>query len=96
MEFSWLVAAITFFAMLIEAGISYEEKTFWRSQRRNVRMTFLWNWAISIGGLVILPIFNAIIVSQLRCELRLYAIGCLTGMFITAPLLALVETGRRE
>jgi hypothetical protein len=83
MEFNWLVAAITFLAMVIEAWISYKEETFWRSQRRNVRMTFLWNWAISVGGFIILPIFNAIIVSQLRLELWLYVVGCCTGILIT-------------
>jgi len=83
MEFNWLAAAITFLAMVIEAFISYGEETFWRSQRRNVRMTFLWNWAISVGGFIILPIFNAIIVSQLRLELWLYVVGCCAGILIT-------------
>ncbi len=83
MEFNWLVAAITFLAMAIEAVISYKEGTFWRSQRRRVHMTFLWNWAISVGGFIILPIFNAMIVSQLRLELWLYAIGCFVGILIT-------------
>lgn len=83
MEFSWLVAAITFLAMVIEAVISYKEETFWRSQRRHVHMTFLWNWAISVGGLVILPIVNAIMVSQLRLEGWLYIVGCFAGIIVT-------------
>lgn len=86
MKFSWLAAVITVLAMLVEANVSYEEGTFWRSQRRHVRMTFLWNWAISVGGFVILPIFNAMIVSQLRLELWLYVTGCLVGIFITWSL----------
>jgi hypothetical protein len=89
MEFNWLVAAITFLAMVIEAWISYKEETFWRSQRRYVHMTFLWNWAISIGGFVILPIFNAMIVSQLRLELWLYIVGCFFGI-VSTPLLYII------
>lgn len=97
MEFSWLVAAITFLAMVIEAVISYKEETFWRSQRRHVHMTFLWNWAISVGGLVILPIVNAIMVSQLRLEgMALYRrLFCRHYRYLV-PLLALVETRRGE
>lgn len=83
MEFSWLAAVITVLAMLVEAYVSYKEGTFWRSQWRHVRMTFLWNWAISIGGLVILPLVNAIIFIQLKTEPWLYTVGCFVGIFIT-------------
>ena len=83
MEFVWWVAAITVLAMLVEAFVSYKEETFWRSQKRHVHMTFMWNLAISVGGLVILPIFNALGFSQLRAGLGFYIIGCLIGVIIT-------------
>lgn len=64
MEFSRLALMITLLFWSVESFISYQERTFWRSQGR-VQMTFLRNWAISIG----MPIFatvNYLVVPHLR------------------------------
>jgi len=86
MEFSWWAAIITVFTMLAEALLSIWEGTFSRRSGLRLRMPFLWNWAVSVGGLVILPIVNAIVISKLRWGLPLYIFSFLIGVFMTWAL----------
>ncbi|MBU1137297.1 hypothetical protein KKD72_02960 [Patescibacteria group bacterium] len=63
MEFSVIAAIITVLFWLVQAVISFREKTFSCRQGR-VKMSFLQNWAVSIGDLFIFPIINGLIIGN--------------------------------
>ncbi len=66
MEFSWFAAIVTFLVFwLIQAILSSRNGAFSRGQTRQLRMPFLWNWAISIG-IPILAVINGHVVPHFR------------------------------
>lgn len=83
--FNWaMVAALcTWIVVYLEMIISIREDTFSCDQAKHVHMSFLWNWAISIGDMFIFPLINALIISQLDYNsfsiLKIIA-GCAIGL----------------
>lgn len=80
MEFSWIAFWVTIAFYLAQVVLSFKEKTFslWQLLERKVGvkfhgryrwqhlpMSFLNNWAVSIGDLYIFPIINALVVPYL-------------------------------
>jgi hypothetical protein len=64
LQFSVWAALLTALIVIIEAIISFSEKTFSRKQGR-VNLSFCWHWGVSIGDLVILPVVNGLVVPHL-------------------------------
>lgn len=83
-KFSWLAAGITFGVCLVGALVSFYEGTFSRRQWRHKNMSFLWNWAVSIGDGFIFPIINGLILPHLwSVEYWLVFIAYALGLTVT-------------
>jgi len=80
----WLAFIITILAMAMEALVSFLEGTFLRRQKKKVSMNFLSNLAISVGGFIIFPMVNAIIVPKLKGGFLLYLLGLILGLILAA------------
>ena len=80
MDFSWIAFWVTIAFWLAQAVVSFREGTFSLRQLRNRKvavnfhgryywqhlpMSFLNNWAVSIGDLVLFPMINALVVPYL-------------------------------
>lgn len=58
MEFSVVACLVTWGVVSLQATVSFFEGTFLSSQRRQMQMSFLMNWAVSIGGNLLFPMIN--------------------------------------
>lgn len=81
-----MVAIGTILAMAFEAYVSWCEGTLTRKQGK-VEMSFWRNWAVSIGGFIILPAVNALIVPGLPAATHpWWLLAVIGGFFITARM----------
>jgi len=71
MNFSVTVALAAFCFVIIQSLFSCKDKTFSRLQNRNpaIRLSFLWHWGVSVGDLLILPIFNGIVIPHIHLSI---------------------------
>ena len=85
MEFSWKMWFVTVSFVIFEGYWSFLEKTFSRRQKRKqpIRLSFLWHWGVSIGDLVILPVFNGFVIPYFNFPAWAYASFFLASLAIT-------------
>ena len=85
MEFSWKIWAITVGIVIIEGLWAFLENTFSCKQNRKqpIRLSFLWHWGVSIGDLVILPVFNGFVIPYFHFPAKVYAAFLLVSLIGT-------------
>jgi hypothetical protein len=84
-EFSWLAWFVTTIVVVVEGLVSLCEGTFSRLQNKlpRIRLSFLWHWAVSIGDLIILPVFNGFVASHLHFSLWQWGALLLASLVVT-------------
>src|SRR3989339_693205 len=97
MRSSIIMAVLTVGFWLGQLVLSFHEKTFSRRQRR-VKMSFLWNWSVSVGGLVIFPVINGLIAGNINIDGAFYLkyIGAMAFGFFISFVLHRLWWGRNE